>query len=286
MEDFMKHRQSLIKISLLSALFVMSLSFILPSPTLSLLEENNLHLAENRTHNTELFAIKLDDFGEPISYGPLIPDETIPTLAGATSQQQILQNQLEEAREKVENTQDEIEILKIQKNILINESSAFTELLETSYLIPLQNLQSNILALDVEELDSVIPTVNECLSIIEQYIQNPNEADYVTILEGNLKQLSQISEENSDTFLSKLFNFFQSSTTENKLNIQLIKAKEIMSEFQNQIVLKTSSDIQDFKKTKRQQLATEDAISNKYIELDELILELSGILNEIEEATQ
>lgn len=287
MEDFMKNQQFLIKIFVLLGIFILSFSFLIPSPTLSLLEENYLHVVPNRTYNTDLFKIKLDDFGQPISYGPLIPDETIPTIVGATSQQQILQNQLEEAREKIENTQDQLEILKIQKNILINESSAFSEFLETSYLIPLQTIQSNILALDSEEVNLVIPTVDNCLLVIEQYLQNPNQSDYETMLMANLEQLSQFIEgKESPRFLHKVLNFFQSDTTQTKLNIQLIKTKNIMDDFQTQIILKTSSEIEDFKKTKRQQLATENAISTKYIELDELILELSGILDEIEEVTQ
>ncbi len=287
MEDFMKNQQFSTKIFVLMGVFILSFSFLIPSPTLSLLEENYLHVVPNRTYNTDLFTIKLDDFGQPISYGPLIPDETIPTIVGATSQQQILQNQLEEAREKVENTQDQLEILKIQQNILINESSAFSEFLKTSYLIPLQTIQSNILALDSEEVNLVIPTVDNCLLVIEQYLQNPNQSDYETMLMANIEQLSQFIEgKESPRFLHKILNFFQPGTTQTKLNVQLTKTKNIMDDFQTQIILKTSSEIEDFKKTKRQQLATENAISTKYIELDELILELSGILDEIEEVTQ
>lgn len=58
-----------------------------------------------------------------------------------------------------------------------------------------------------------------------------------------------------------------------------------MTQF-SQSIQSNDSNLEAFKKTKRQQKATEDAISTKYVELDELILELSGILSEIEEVTQ
>ncbi|MTL70943.1 hypothetical protein GMA42_12720, partial [Turicibacter sanguinis] len=126
----MKPKQILIKLLLVSGVIALGLPLLISSPTLHLLEEKDISLIANRMNNRALFTIKLDDFGQPISYSPLIPDESIPTLAGATSQQQILQDHLEEVRQEVENAQDELEILKIQKNILIEESSAYTESLE------------------------------------------------------------------------------------------------------------------------------------------------------------
>lgn len=287
MEDFMKHKQILIKSLLMAFVIVLSLPFLMSSPTLNLLEEKDILLVANRTNNRALFSIKLDDFGQPISYGPLIPDESIPTMAGATSQQQILQEHLEEVRQEVENAQDELEILKIQKNILIEESSAFTELLEKTFLEPLETIKTDIESLEIEQTDLALLALTTCIDQVTSFIQNPNQPDYEQLLSESFNQLDQgLQGEETSGWFETVSRFFTSGMTQTKLSVQLTKTKEIMTEFTQRIQSNNDPHLEAFKKAKRQQKATEDAISTKYVELDELILELSGILSEIEEVTQ
>lgn len=286
MEDFMKPKQILIKLLLVSGVIALGLPLLISSPTLHLLEEKDISLIANRMNNRALFTIKLDDFGQPISYSPLIPDESIPTLAGATSQQQILQDHLEEVRQEVENAQDELEILKIQKNILIEESSAYTESLEKTYLEPLETIKNEIQSLETENIDLPLLAITNCIHAISTFVENPNQSDYDHLLNDTLSQLNEeLQVQETSGWIETASRFLKSGMTQTKLNLKLSKVNDLMTQF-SQSIQSNDSNLEAFKKTKRQQKATEDAISTKYVELDELILELSGILSEIEEVTQ
>ena len=286
MEDFMKPKQILIKLLLVSGVIALGLPLLISSPTLHLLEEKDISLIANRMNNRALFTIKLDDFGQPISYNPLIPDESIPTLSGATSQQQILQDHLEEVRQEVENAQDELEILKIQKNILIEESSAYTESLEKTYLEPLETIKNEIQSLETENIDLPLLAITNCIHAISTFVENPNQSDYDHLLNDTLSQLNEeLQVQETSGWIETASRFLKSGMTQTKLSLKLSKVNDLMTQF-SQSIQSNDSNLEAFKKTKRQQKATEDAISTKYVELDELILELSGILSEIEEVTQ
>ena len=286
MEDFMKPKQILIKLLLVSGVIALGLPLLISSPTLHLLEEKDISLIANRMNNRALFTIKLDDFGQPISYSPLIPDESIPTLAGATSQQQILQDHLEEVRQEVENAQDELEILKIQKNILIEESSAYTESLEKTYLEPLETIKNEIQSLETENIDLPLLAITNCIHAISTFVENPTQSDYDHLLNDTLSQLNEeLQVQETSGWIETASRFLKSGMTQTKLSLKLSKVNDLMTQF-SQSIQSNDSNLEAFKKTKRQQKATEDAISTKYVELDELILELSGILSEIEEVTQ
>ena len=282
----MKPKQILIKLLLVSGVIALGLPLLISSPTLHLLEEKDISLIANRMNNRALFTIKLDDFGQPISYSPLIPDESIPTLVGATSQQQILQDHLEEVRQEVENAQDELEILKIQKNILIEESSAYTESLEKTYLEPLETIKNEIQSLETENIDLPLLAITNCIHAISTFVENPNQSDYDHLLNDTLSQLNEeLQVQETSGWIETASRFLKSGMTQTKLSLKLSKVNDLMTQF-SQSIQSNDSNLEAFKKTKRQQKATEDAISTKYVELDELILELSGILSEIEEVTQ
>ncbi|MDB8551403.1 hypothetical protein [Turicibacter sanguinis] len=282
----MKPKQILIKLLLVSGVIALGLPLLISSPTLHLLEEKDISPIANRMNNRALFTIKLDDFGQPISYSPLIPDESIPTLAGATSQQQILQDHLEEVRQEVENAQDELEILKIQKNILIEESSAYTESLQKTYLEPLQTIKNEIQSLETENIDLPLLAITNCIHAISTFVENPNQSDYDHLLNDTLSQLNEeLQVQETSGWIETASRFLKSGMTQTKLSLKLSKVNDLMTQF-SQSIQSNDSNLEAFKKTKRQQKATEDAISTKYVELDELILELSGILSEIEEVTQ
>ncbi|MTL52043.1 hypothetical protein GMA32_13080, partial [Turicibacter sanguinis] len=128
--------------------------------------------------------------------------------------------------------------------------------------------------------------ITNCIHAISTFVENPNQSDYDHLLNDTLSQLNEeLQVQETSGWIETASRFLKSGMTQTKLSLKLSKVNDLMTQF-SQSIQSNDSNLEAFKKTKRQQKATEDAISTKYVELDELILELSGILSEIEEVTQ
>ena len=70
------------------------------------------------------------------------------------------------------------------------------------------------------------------------------------------------------------------------LRMKLQESKDLLKTFESNYVTVDNDETKQFKKTKQQQLATEDALDLTALQLDEVALRLSGILDEIEQVIQ
>ena len=78
----------------------------------------------------------------------------------------------------------------------------------------------------------------------------------------------------------------QSGYTNTMIRMKLQQSKELLQSFEANYIAVENDETAQFKRSKQQQLATEDALNLKALQLDELALRLSGILDEIEQVTQ
>ena len=68
--------------------------------------------------------------------------------------------------------------------------------------------------------------------------------------------------------------------------MKLQDSQELLQAFETDYLRVDNEQTEQYKKSRQQQLATEDALDLKALQLDELALRLSGILDEIEQVTQ
>lgn len=239
-----------------------------------LIQKSSIELDSSRTVSTPL--------------SKLLENET-PTLANAASQFQLLNEQREDLEAELQLLQEQIDELMIQRNILTEEISPYIESISIQILNPLIKIQQQLeKQLQKNSQSSVIEmalhVINHATNAVEQYMSNPNEPTYETSLQTAFKLIdNELAEHDVDSVISVASELIQSGYTTTMIRMKLQESKELLQAFEANYIAVQNDETAQFKRSKQQQLATEDALDLKALELDELSLRLSGILDEIEQ---
>lgn len=288
MEDIMRPKNTLLLVVVLALILMMGFHFMWNSSNLTLLSQNSIELSSiARLDAKSIFTVKLDDFGQPISLGTPEKDENVPTLSNAVSQQIILDNQLQTLKTDVQAAQDLLDVLKQQQKVLIEEATPFETLLTKKYLTPINKMKRQLNSkTDAKSLE-LLSTLEQSFNIITTFVNNPNLEETGSQLTTTIDEVnSHLSEHEMNNLFSVISIFFQSGAHQTSITIKYNELKDLLSDFRERIENPNSEALSHYKKSKRQQQATEDAIELKSSELDDLLLELTGLLDEIEQVTQ
>ena len=288
MEDIMRPKNTLLLVVVLALILMMGFPFIWNSSNLTLISQNSIELSPiARLDAKSIFTVKLDDYGQPISLGTPKKDEDVPTLSNAISQQIILDGQLQTLKTDVQAAQDLLDVLKQQQKILIEESTPFETLLTKKYLTPLNKMKRQLnFKTDAESLE-LLSRINQSFNIITTFVNNPNLEETESQLTATIDEVNtHLTDHEMNNFFSVISIFFQSGPHQTSINLKYNELKELLSDFKERIENPDSEALSHYKKSKRQQHATEDAIELKSSELDDLLSDLTGILDEIEQVTQ
>lgn len=288
MEDIMRPKNTLLLVVVLALILMMGFHFMWNSSNLTLISRNFIELSPiARQDANSMFTVKLDDFGQPISLGTPEKNENVPALSNAVSQQIILDEQLQMLKADVQAAQDLLDVLKQQQKVLIEEATPFETLLTKKYLTPLNKMKRQLNSKsDAESLELLSP-LNQSLNIITTFVNNPNTAETESQLTATIDEVeSYLNDHEMNNFFSIISIFFESGPHQTSITLKYNELKELLSDFKVRIENTDSEALSHYKKARRQQQATEDAIELKSSELDDLLLELTGILDEIEQVTQ
>lgn len=288
MEDIMRPKNTLLLVVVLALILMMGFHFMWNSSNLTLISRNFIELSPiARQDANSMFTVKLDDFGQPISLGTPEKNENVPALSNAVSQQIILDEQLQMLKADVQAAQDLLDVLKQQQKVLIEEATPFETLLTKKYLTPLNKMKRQLNSKsDAESLELLSP-LNQSLNIITTFVNNPNTAETESQLTATIDEVeSYLNDHEMNNFFSVISIFFESGPHQTSITLKYNELKELLSDFKVRIENTDSEALSHYKKARRQQQATEDAIELKSSELDDLLLELTGILDEIEQVTQ
>lgn len=241
------------------------------------IQESSIGLDSSRTVSTPL--------------SKLLENET-PTFANAASQFQLLNEQREDLEAEIQILQEQIDELMIQRNILVEEISPYIQSISIQILNPLLKIQQQLeKQLQKNSQPSVIEEalqmINYATNAVEQYIINPNEPTYETSLQTAFRIIDdELAEHDVDSVISVTSELIQFGYTNTMIRMKLQQSKELLQAFETNYIAVENDETVQFKRSKQQQLATEDALDLKALQLDELALRLSGILDEIEQVTQ
>lgn len=288
MEDIMRPKNTLLLVVILALILMMGFHFMWSSSNLTSLSQNSIELSPiTRLDAKSIFTVKLDDYGQPISLGTPEKDENVPTLSNAVSQQIILDNQLQTLKTDVQAAQDLLYVLKQQKKVLIEEATPFETLLTKKYLTPLNKMKRQLNSkTDAESLE-LLSTLNQSFNIITTFVNNPNLEETESQLSATIDVVNtHLIDHEMNNFFSVISIFFQSGPHQTSITLKYNELKELLLDFKERIAHPDSEALSHYKKSKRQQQATEDAMELKSSELDDLLLELTSILDEIEQVTQ
>ena len=288
MEDIMRPKNTLLLVVILALILMMGFHFMWSSSNLTSLSQNSIELSPiTRLDAKSIFTVKLDDYGQPISLGTPEKDENVPTLSNAVSQQIILDNQLQTLKTDVQAAQDLLYVLKQQKKVLIEEATPFETLLTKKYLPPLNKMKRQLNSkTDAESLE-LLSTLNQSFNIITTFVNNPNLEETESQLSATIDVVNtHLIDHEMNNFFSVISIFFQSGPHQTSITLKYNELKELLLDFKERIAHPDSEALSHYKKSKRQQQATEDAMELKSSELDDLLLELTSILDEIEQVTQ
>lgn len=288
MEDLMKSRQTLLLLLISALTFIINLPFFKDSPPLTLLKSTTTSFQDNVRHNAQsLFALQTDDFGQPISIGEAESTDTISTFSNVISQPLILEQQLELTQTKINETKQQLQLLYEQQQILNKESQSFEEMLSQTYLSPLNKIKRKLRNDDSQEAQALVHIINDSLQLLLDFSTNPNETYYDEQMNTLLTSLNQMSQSPvNPNFLNLIPYFLQHGLQQTKILINQIETQSILNDFKTLMQTTDSDDLNLFKKNKRQSLATMNAIELRSEELDQLLYELTGLLDELEQATQ
>ena len=241
---------------------LLTLSFLPHSSSNILIEDEAIRLDSTRVKTTPIESLF---------------DHETPTMANATSQLQLLTNERLTIEDQLQTLQAQYDQLKEQHDILMNELNPYLTSLSQQILDPLTKLKQQVEKQSKKHADDSI----------EQYMTNPNEATYETSLQTAFKLIDQeLKEQDTSSVFTLASNVLQSGIDKAILQIRLKTSKRLLETFETNYVTVTNDETKQFKKTKQQQLATEDALNLTALQLDEVALRLSGILDEIEQVTQ
>lgn len=288
MEDIMRPKNTLLLVVILALILMMGFHFRRNSSNLTLLSQNSIELSPiTRLNAKSIFTSKLDDYGQPISLGTPEKDENVPTLSNAISQQIILDNQLQTLKTDVQAAQDLLDVLKQQQKVLIEEATPFETLLTKKYLNPINKMKRQLNSkTDAKSLE-LLSTLDQSFNIITTFVNNPNLEDTGSQLTQTIDEVnSHLSEHEMNNLFSVISIFFQSGPHQTSITFKYNELKDLLSDFKKRIENPNSEALSHYKKSKRQQQATEDAIELKSSQLDDLLLNLTRLLDEIEQVTQ
>lgn len=242
-----------------------------------LIQESSIRIDSSRTVSTPL--------------SKLLENQTS-TLVNATSQFQLLNEQREDLEIEIQALQQQVDELMIQRNILVEEISPYIESISIQILNPLTKIQQQLeKQLQKKSQDSVIEDVlyviSHATNAVEQYMTNPNEPTYETSLQTAFRLMDdELAQHDVNSVMSVASEMIQSGYTNTMIRMKLQQSKELLQAFEANYIAVENDETAQFKRSKQQQLATEDAFNLKALQLDELALRLSGILDEIEQVTQ
>ena len=174
----------------------------------------------------------------------------------------------------------------------MEEISPYIESISIQILNPLTKIQQQLeKQLQKKSQDSVIEDVlhviNHVTNAVEQYMTNPNEPTYETSLQTAFRLMDdELAQHDVNSVMSVASEMIQSGYTNTMIRMKLQQSKELLQAFEANYIAVENDETAQFKRSKQQQLATEDALNLKALQLDELALRLSGILDEIEQVTQ
>lgn len=251
--------------------------FVNTSSRPELLQDSFISLDESRTLTT------------PLSV--LLKDET-PTVANAISQIQLLNDERLTIEKELETVQAQFDQLVTQRNILVEEVSPYIESLSTQILNPLnkikqqfeQQLQKNP---DHSIIELGLNATTKATETVEQYLANPNSLDYESSLQTAFKLIDdELAQHDINSVFHVASEFVQSGYSDTMIRMKLKQSKDLLQAFEANYINVENDETAQFKKSMQQQRATEDALDLTALQLDELALRLSGILDEIEQVTQ
>ncbi|MDE5977095.1 MAG: hypothetical protein K2G70_01320 [Turicibacter sp.] len=212
-----------------------------------------------------------------------------PTLLHATSQIQLLKEKRQRLEQEIDALQQQITELTEQQRILTEEVTPYIETLSTQYLTPLTNLYS-ALETQVKKYPTLsvaeqgLHVISYAIQAIEEYIKNPNDSAYETSLQTATDLINQeLLTSPMNSIIDITVNMAQSGYTQTMILLKVQEAKDVLETFETTYLTTTNEKTSQFKRSKQQQLATESALELKTLQLDELALQLSGILDEIEQ---
>lgn len=288
MEDLMKSRQTLLLLLILALTFIINLPFFKGSPSLTLLKSTTTSFQDNVRHTAQsLFTLQTDDFGQPISIGEAESNDTIPIFSNVTSQPLILEQQLELTKTKINETEQQLKLLYEQQQILSKESQSFEKLLSQTYLSPLNKIKRKLRNDPSQEAQALVYIINASLQLLLDFSTNPNDTYYDGQMKPLLTSLNQMGQSPvNPNFLHLIPYFLQHGPQQTKILINQIETQSILNDFKTLMQTTDSHDLNLFKQNKRQALATINAIELRSAELDQLLYELTSLLDELEQATQ
>lgn len=270
--------KSLISFCLLGIILTLFTLYFLSFDSSPVLIQNEpIVLDTNRTSTTPLEA--------------LLNNET-PAIANATSQLQLLNDERLTIETELKTLQTEYNELKLQHEILVEEMKPYLHSLSNQILNPLKKIKNQIEKQyrkhsDDLIIESSLSALNYATDSIEQYITNPNEGTYEASLQTAFKLIDdELAEHDVDSVFNVASELIQSGYSETMLRMKLQESKDLLKTFESNYVTVDNDETKQFKKTKQQQLATEDALDLTALQLDEVALRLSGILDEIEQVIQ
>ncbi len=215
-----------------------------------------------------------------------------PTLANATSQLTMLHEERSTLESEIQSLQTTIKELRTQRNILAEETGPYTETLSKQILTPLTNLKEKL----SKHLSSQSPSalhenslkiMTEAVQTVEQYLHNPNETDYTKVLQTTFKAIDkQLAKHPVNSAFNVASEFLTSGYNKTMILLDLHETQELLQAFEANYITVENDETSQFKRSKQQQLATEEDLKFKELQLDELALRLSGILDEIEQVSQ
>lgn len=237
-------------------------------------------------------SIKLDSTRTVSTPLSKLLENDIPTLANATSQFQLLNEQCKELETELQILKEQVNELTIQRDILIEETTPYINSISNKILNPLIKIQHQLekqlqSTSQATVIESALYMISHATDAIEQYMTNPNEKTYETSLQTALELIeSELNKHEVNSIMKVASELIHSGYTNTMIHLKLQQSKELLQAFEAHYIAVENDETAQFKKSKQQQLATEDALDLKSLELDELALRLSGILDEMEQVTQ
>ena len=269
--------QKLIPTCLFGGGFLLALCMGADSPKLNLIDSSVIALSSERL--TELSTSTQSQ-------------EEAPVIANATSQLQLLNEQRLMIVTEIDTLSEQYKELKVQHDILMNETKPYTNTISKNILTPLKKIkqQLNQYKTKDQECDLISSSLNAIMKAtetIEQYLHNPNDLTYKETLQTAHTLIDkELTEHNVHNALNVTSELIQSGLKDTMIRLKLQKSKDLLQAFEADYLSVNNEQTEQYKKSRQQQLATEDALDLKALEIDELALRLSGILDEIEQVTQ
>ncbi len=193
---------------------------------------------------------------------------------------------------EIQSLQTNIKELRTQRNILAEETGPYTETLSKQILTPLTNLKEKLSKhMSSQDTSSLYETslkiMTEAVHTVEQYLHNPNETDYTKVIQTTFKAIDkQLTKHPVNSAFNVATEFLTSGYTKTMILLDLHETQELLQAFEANYIAVENDETSQFKRSKQQQLATEEDLKFKELQLDELALRLSGILDEIEQVSQ